>query len=157
VVKTRPASGEVPDSERLELVSNRRDGRGRGWPSISLRDWRVRSKLIAVLVIPAVAFLVVAGIGISTTVGDAREFDRGSRLAALGRQATALVHELQSERDRTAGYVDSGGRIGSTDLANDQRAVDQAVSVYRAAEADLYDQLGARLTSRFDTVRSKLA
>jgi len=32
--------------------------------SLSLRDWRVRSKLIAVLVIPAVAFLVLASFGI---------------------------------------------------------------------------------------------
>jgi type III secretory pathway component EscT len=39
--------------------------------AIFLRDWRLRSKLTAVLVIPAVAFLVLAsfGIGWSATPG----------------------------------------------------------------------------------------
>jgi HAMP domain-containing protein len=158
VVKARPTNGgEVADSDRLELVGRRNGGRDQGRWSVGLRDWRVRSKLIAVLVIPAVAFLVVAGFGISSTVSDARAFDRGSRLAGLGRQATALVHELQSERDRTAGYIDSGRRIGSTELANDQRAVDQAASAYRAAEANLYSELGDRLKGRFDTVRAQIA
>jgi uncharacterized membrane protein len=41
---------------------------------IGLRNWRVRSKLIAVLVIPAVAFLVVAGFGIGSLVGNAQGF-----------------------------------------------------------------------------------
>ena len=40
--------------------------------AIFLRDWRLRSKLTAVLVIPAVAFLVLASFGIGSLVGNAR-------------------------------------------------------------------------------------
>ena len=57
---------------------------------IFLRDWRVRSKLIAVLVIPAVAFLVLSSFGIGSLVRNAQAFDDGGRLADLGREVTAL-------------------------------------------------------------------
>jgi type III secretory pathway component EscT len=60
--------------------------------AIFLRDWRLRSKLTAVLVIPAVAFLVLASFGIGSLVGNAQAFDNGRRLAELGREVTALVH-----------------------------------------------------------------
>ncbi|HEY3142746.1 MAG TPA: hypothetical protein VGJ86_16520, partial [Acidimicrobiales bacterium] len=49
--------------------------------SFGLRNWRVRSKLIAVLVIPAVAFLVLASFGIGSLVRNAQAFDNGRRLA----------------------------------------------------------------------------
>src|SRR5215216_6993880 len=78
--------------------------------SIGLRNWRVRSKLIAVLVIPAVAFLVVAGFGIGSLVGNAQAFEDGRRLAELGRQVTALVHELQAERDFSVAFIASADK-----------------------------------------------
>src|SRR5918996_495659 len=57
---------------------------------IGLRNWRVRSKLIAVLVIPAVAFLVLASFGIGSLVGNAQAFEDGRKLAELGRQVAGL-------------------------------------------------------------------
>ena len=77
---------------------------------LTLGNWRVRSKLIAVLVIPAVAFLVLASFGIGSVVGDVRALDTSSRLAEFGRQVTALAHELQAERDLSAGYMEQQGR-----------------------------------------------
>src|ERR687897_2848047 len=85
--------------------------------SIGLRNWRVRSKLIAVLVIPAVAFLVLASFGIGSSIRNAQAFDRGSRLAELGGEVTALVHELQSERDLSAGFL-AGGAAGNDNVKN---------------------------------------
>ncbi|HYY80614.1 MAG TPA: nitrate- and nitrite sensing domain-containing protein, partial [Actinomycetes bacterium] len=121
-----------------------------------MRNWRVRSKLTAVLVIPAVAFLGVAGFGISSSVRNAQQFDRGSRLAQLGRQVTALAHELQSERDRTAGYIESGRTAGTRDLTQEQKTVDQAASDYREAEGRLAGGLGSRIEARLDAVRAGL-
>jgi methyl-accepting chemotaxis protein len=126
--------------------------------SLGLRNWRVRSKLVAVLVIPAVAFLVLASFGIGSSVRNAQAFDQGRRLAGLGRQVTALVHELQAERDLSAGVVASRSERRDLDnaLAAQQQRVDQASSAYRAAEAPLYSDLGARLQGRFDAVRASL-
>src|SRR5918992_6090450 len=113
--------------------------------SIGLRNWRVRSKLIAVLVIPAVAFLVLASFGIGSLVGNAQAFEEGRRLAELGRQVTALVHELQAERDLNAAFIGSGDEKVGKDLDEQRQRANRAAATYREAEAPLYDDLGERL------------
>jgi Nitrate and nitrite sensing/HAMP domain len=126
---------------------------------LGLRNWRVRSKLIAVLVIPAVAFLVLASFGIGATVRNAQAFGRGNQLAELGGEVTALVHELQSERDLSAGFIIGGPGEGNNvqeALDTQQTRVDSAISLYRAAEEPLHDDLGPRLEGRFDAVRDGL-
>jgi Nitrate and nitrite sensing/HAMP domain len=124
--------------------------------TFGLRNWRVRSKLTAVLVIPAVAFLVLASFGIGSLVGDAQANDRGHRLAELGREVTALVHELQSERDLSAAFVESGDEHVGQALGEQLPRADRAATAYRDAEAPLYDDLGERLQGRFDAVRAAL-
>jgi hypothetical protein len=124
--------------------------------SIGLRNWRVRSKLIAVLVIPAVAFLVLASFGIGSLVGNAQAFEDGRRLAELGRQVTALAHELQTERDLSGAFTVSGNEDVGTALSEQQSRANQAAGAYREAEAPLYDDLGDRLRGRFDAVRAGL-
>jgi hypothetical protein len=124
---------------------------------LALRHWRVRSKLIAVLVIPAFAFVVLASFGIGSSVRDVRALDRGSRLAEFGVQVTALAHELQAERDLSAGFMEQKGREASRrPLAEQQPLVDRQVAAYRAAEAPLYDTLGPRQQARFDAARAGL-
>src|ERR671914_2357987 len=110
--------------------------------SIGLRNWRVRSKLIAVLVIPAVAFLVLASFGIGALVGNAQAFEEGRQLAELGRQVTALVHELQTERDLSVAFTATADKgVGKT-LGEQRPRVNQAAADYREAEGELYDDLG---------------
>src|SRR4029453_14333209 len=123
---------------------------------IFLRDWRVRSKLIAVLVIPAVAFLVLSSFGIGSLVRNAQAFDNGRRLADLGREVPALVHELQAERDLSGAQIESREAKAAEALEAQRPRVDRAVTAYRAAAAPPYNDLGARLQSRFDAVRSDL-
>jgi Nitrate and nitrite sensing/HAMP domain len=123
---------------------------------IGLRNWRVRSRLIAVLVIPAVAFLVLASFGIGSLVANAQGFEDGRKLAELGRQVTALVHELQAERDLSVAFTASGNEEVGKARSEQQPRVDQAVGAYQEAEAPLYDDLGERLQGRFDAVRAGL-
>src|SRR4029453_2120061 len=94
---------------------------------IFLRDWRVRSKLIAVLVIPAVAFLVLSSFGIGSLVRNAPGFDDGGGLAARGREVTALVHELQSERDLSSALVETRDTNVEKALNEQRPRVDSAV------------------------------
>src|SRR5215207_9975320 len=138
---------------RMDTTSPPASASGR---SIGLRNWRVRSKLIAVLVIPAVAFLVVAGFGIGSLVGNAQAFEDGRRLAELGRQVTALVHELQAERDLSVAFTASADKGVGKALGQQQAQVNQAVAAYREAEGRLYDDLGERQQGRFDAVRAGL-
>jgi hypothetical protein len=137
----------------MDTTSPPASGSGR---SIGLRNWRVRSKLIAVLVIPAVAFLVLASFGIRALVGNAQAFEDGRRLAELGRQVTALVHELQAERDLSVAFTASADKGVQKALGEQQEQVNQAVAAYREAQAPLDDDLGERLQGRFDAVQAGL-
>jgi len=146
----RPAAGPVWTG----AAGRGQHARNLGMRLLSLRDWRVRSKLTAVLVIPAVAFLVLGSFGIRSSLRNADEFDRGSKLAGFGGEVTKLVHELQSERDLSAGFIQTGDKAAQQrDLVPQQRRADQTASGYRAAEAPLYEDLGARLQGKFDAVR----
>src|SRR4029450_3772643 len=91
----------------MDTTSPPASGTGR---SIGLRNWRVRSKLIAVLVIPAGAFVGLASFGIGALVGNAQGCEAGRRLAELARQVTALAHELQTERDLSGAFTVSGNQ-----------------------------------------------
>jgi len=83
-------------------------GRSRGL--LSPRHWKVRTKLAAVLLVPAIAFLVIASINMASQIGNARDYGRGANVAEFGRQSSTLVHELQAERDIAAGWVSEGRR-----------------------------------------------
>jgi signal transduction histidine kinase len=111
----------------------------------SLRDRPVRTKLVAALLVPTVAFLVTACLSAASSVARANGYQDGVSLATLGRDVTATVHELQLERDIAAGYVGndrqplgpderprSGPKPGQR-LATQQRTVDVAVAGFRGA------------------------
>ncbi|HEX8927863.1 MAG TPA: nitrate- and nitrite sensing domain-containing protein, partial [Actinomycetota bacterium] len=85
-------------------------GDGRSGGTLSPRHWKVRTKLAAVLLVPAIAFLVLASINMAGQIGSARDFGRGANVAEFGRQASTLVQELQAERDIAAGWVAEGRR-----------------------------------------------
>lgn len=79
--------------------------RPRGRTLLRPRDWRVRTKLAVVLVIPAVAFMAVAGLQTGLSVRQATALSDLADQVALGQQVTALVHDLQFERDRVSGEL----------------------------------------------------
>jgi Nitrate and nitrite sensing/Histidine kinase-, DNA gyrase B-, and HSP90-like ATPase/HAMP domain len=134
----------------MDTTSPPASGSGR---SIGLRNWRVRSKLIAVLVIPAVAFLVLASFGIGALVGNAQAFEDGRKLAELGWQVTALVHELQAERDLSVAFTATADKGVRNALDAQQPRVNQAVVAYREAQAPLEDELGEGVQGHFDAAR----
>ncbi|MFI7430661.1 nitrate- and nitrite sensing domain-containing protein [Micromonospora sp. NPDC049836] len=63
------------------------------------------TKLATVLVIPSVAFLVLAGVQTSTLVGRATALSTFAQQVGIGRQITTAVDRLQQERDRAAGEL----------------------------------------------------
>ncbi|MFC5922799.1 nitrate- and nitrite sensing domain-containing protein [Micromonospora vulcania] len=112
-----------------------------------LRDWRMSTKLATVLVVPSVAFLVLAGVQTSALVGRTTTLNDFARQVGIGRQITAVVHQLQQERDRSAGELGElrrGGAGGDRDAAGTalkplQSATDRAVEDLRRAAEPLAD------------------
>ncbi|MBM0240171.1 nitrate- and nitrite sensing domain-containing protein, partial [Micromonospora sp. ATA32] len=112
-----------------------------------LRDWRMRTKLATVLVIPSVAFLLLAGVQTRSLVGQTTALSDFAQQVTIGREITAAVHQLQQERDRSAGELAELRRAGGTAdrdaaigaLKPLQTATDQAMSDLRRAAAPLAD------------------
>ncbi|WP_444948140.1 nitrate- and nitrite sensing domain-containing protein [Micromonospora ureilytica] len=133
-----PANGAVSNHRRrrfdVRVVPHRRRSPFR------LRDWRMSTKLATVLVVPSMAFLLLAGVQTSTLVGRTTALNDFSSQVGIGRQITAAVHQLQEERDRSAGELGElrkGGdrQTAANDLKPLQAATDKAiVDLSRAAE-----------------------
>jgi hypothetical protein len=94
----------------------------------------VRTKLVAVLVIPALALITVGGLLTGLSLRQAAALAGTADQVALGRQVTALVHELQLERDRTAGQAAAGT------LTSARAAVDVAATAFLTAAGPLRDR-----------------
>lgn len=124
-----------------------------------MRDWRVRTKLRVALTLPAVGFLVLAGVQATSSVTAATALDRFARQLSLGYVSGDLVHALQRERAHTAGLLALEAQstqrvVVSRALTNDRAAVDQlAERLAEAVRPLLRDRRIARL---YGTVASDL-
>ncbi|MER7586548.1 nitrate- and nitrite sensing domain-containing protein [Micromonospora sp. NPDC127501] len=133
-----PANGAVSNHRRrrfdVRVVPHRRRSPFR------LRDWRMSTKLATVLLVPSMAFLLLAGVQTSTLVGRTTALNDFSSQVGIGRQITAAVHQLQQERDRSAGELGELRKGGDRQAAANglkplQAATDKAiVDLSRAAE-----------------------
>lgn len=112
---------------------------------LRLRDWRMRTKLTAVLIIPSLAFLVLAGTQTAVLFGQANVLGGFADQVSVGRQVSTLVHALQQERDRAAGELaalaagDTDATRSAADLQPFHLAVDDALRRFRAGAAPLRD------------------
>ena len=96
-----------------------------------IRNMQIRSKLIAVLVIPLVGLTVMAAIGIASSVSRGVKADRVNDQAVFAVSLSKLVHELQKERDLSAGWVGSGRDAGYGGVVSQRVAVNQALQTFR--------------------------
>ncbi|MFC7612695.1 nitrate- and nitrite sensing domain-containing protein [Actinokineospora soli] len=76
-----------------------------------LRNWRLRTKLIAVLVVPAVTAIALGVLRASNELDRAQTFDDAAISVTATLDVVALVHDLQSERNLVVAFV-AGGRQG---------------------------------------------
>jgi HAMP domain-containing protein len=136
---------------------------------VGMRNWPVRSKLVAVLAIPAVTLLVLAGINVRASLNDAQSLRAGGELAQLERSSTALVQELQLERDLTAGQLvrpdlpaNASKLDKETGAALDKRftdqrnTVNQAVAAFTAASAGPRSSTTPAIRAQLDAIRVEL-
>ena len=111
-------------------LPNRRDR----W---SLWNWRVRTKLFAVLLIPAIAAVVLGGLQVSTELAGVQDLGRTVRQVELGVRVSDLVHEVQRERELMSGFVATNRSGDKAALDVQKRRVDGLASSVRAAGAQL--------------------
>ncbi|WP_432931205.1 sensor histidine kinase [Microbispora sp. CA-135349] len=131
-----------PDESPGTGVPERRPEEG---SRIRLRNWRVRSRLVALILIPTLAALLLGGLRVVTSINTALEYQQISDLARLVDKVAGLTHELQSERDLAAWNATIGRPAKATAAV---RA--QIVLTNKAATAvrDLADEFRSKVNSR---------
>ncbi|MCH6162811.1 sensor histidine kinase [Streptomyces marispadix] len=121
--------GNFTPPSRVSVTSDLSDGPGGGRRSrFAVRNWRVRTRLYAILLIPVAVGLVFGGFRVNDSIGTWNEAEDAQRTAELVRAAATYGNAIIDERDRTAAPLLAGRR-------NDP-AVDRARKVTDRAKKD---------------------
>ncbi|MEV0582415.1 nitrate- and nitrite sensing domain-containing protein [Nonomuraea sp. NPDC050310] len=116
----------------------------------ALRNWRVRSKLVVLVVLPTAAALILGGVSVASSVSSAIQYQRVSDTAELAGKLATFADQLQLERDLTAWWVAEGRQQGAVEkMQTQQGVVDKTKSelgpiVQRASDSDYVDAADIR-------------
>jgi signal transduction histidine kinase len=149
-----PGSGGPAGQVGLPVPVSRRDLSTADKPAVTVRkgsswrpsNWRVRWRLIAIIVVPTVFALILGVIQIVGSVDNYQSYNRVQTLANLNTlvvQGTAL---LADERDDTAGYVAAGGQSNSAMSA----PLKAAVTADRNATTTVMNEISQQATAVTD-------
>jgi len=120
---------------------------------LTLRNWPVSTRLIAVIVLALLMGLVFGGLRVASAADSASEFGGVSQLAVLGQQVTGLVQALEDERDKTTGLLPI---TSAADLDGVYAATDAAAARVQSLAAGIGGSFPANIQSRVATVLSDI-
>uniref|UniRef100_UPI001009FBF5 sensor histidine kinase n=1 Tax=Streptomyces roseicoloratus TaxID=2508722 RepID=UPI001009FBF5 len=106
-------------------------------PRIALRNWRISTRLVALLTLPVVAATSLGGIRISESLQDMEQLDQMQLLTRLTKQATTFAEALQKERDLSAGPLANKKSASDYQVANPRKATDRAYKAFLDATNDI--------------------
>lgn len=92
-----------------------------------LRNWRLRTKLIVVLVMPAVTALALLGLHVRQDLAHADELAELSAHGRVDAGVNDVIHQLQRERDLSVRFVATGRQEDLTELRDQRGKVDTAI------------------------------
>ncbi|MGH3815163.1 MAG: sensor histidine kinase, partial [Pseudonocardiaceae bacterium] len=126
----------------------------RGGSRWRLREWRLRTKLTAVLLVPLVLAGVLGVLRVTDLVREANELATVARQVGFAQQVGLAVHDLQGERVVAAAALATGRPGDRAVLQAQTQRVDAAVTILRTADfpadplapADAYRAVLGRLS-----------
>ncbi|MFH8408227.1 nitrate- and nitrite sensing domain-containing protein [Streptomyces sp. NPDC018019] len=109
----------------------------------SPRNWRVATRLNAILLIPVLVALVFGGLRVNSSVETWQEAQDAENTAKLVRAAAAYSHAIIDERDRTAEPLLTGKRDDPA-VREAREATDTAAEAFHAAVKEMPDKAGLK-------------
>ncbi|WP_446689061.1 nitrate- and nitrite sensing domain-containing protein [Spinactinospora alkalitolerans] len=122
----------------------------------------MRSRLVALIVIPTAAAVLLGGLRISVNVMDTLTHERIETMATLGEDVVTLANELGKERLLSAAYIaDDPNPEERSDsrqaaLQEQQRSADQALNDVRNGANELGDPGGDNAAGKLDSMLTSL-
>ncbi|MFI6157867.1 nitrate- and nitrite sensing domain-containing protein [Kitasatospora sp. NPDC051170] len=97
--------GEGRERTRDKLRTTLTRRRATGINRLAMRNWRIRTRLIALLALPVLVSLVLGGLRIQSSMQNSQQLAQMANLSDLAKKATNLADALQTERDISAGPI----------------------------------------------------
>jgi signal transduction histidine kinase len=122
---------------------------------ISLRDWRVRSRLLLLITVPVLVAVAFGGLAIVSSLRTAQSYQQVQKLAVLAGDATNLAQDLQNERWDTVTFIvmgNQGGRVSALSASSAQRAAAAPELGLLKADYKATDRLAADVSSLAATI-----
>ncbi|WP_167156612.1 nitrate- and nitrite sensing domain-containing protein [Streptomyces sp. MBT27] len=102
---------------------------------IALRNWRISTRLVALLALPVVAATTLGGLRIQQSMNDMQQLDHMQLLTDMTKQATELAAALQTERDDSAGPLST--QTSDARVQTDRSATDLVKKSFINATQDV--------------------
>ncbi|MGW4643819.1 nitrate- and nitrite sensing domain-containing protein [Sphaerisporangium sp. NPDC004334] len=126
---------------------------------MALRNWRVRTRLIALILVPTTVAVLLGGLRVATSIQSATEYERVRTVAEFVTTLSDLVHQLDLERDLTSRFVANGRRGTQARLLIREQQSDVDVAVQRVLDrkSTVQQALGEVGKQEFSRVLDRLS
>ncbi|MEV4371049.1 nitrate- and nitrite sensing domain-containing protein [Nonomuraea sp. NPDC049637] len=122
-----------------------------------LRNWRVRARLVALILVPTAAAVLLGGVQVLSSTGAAADYDRTNRLAVLSEQVGDLTHQLAGERAKTAWYIARNRPVnGLGGVRSQMDQVDVAIREVRGTAQQILADVEGRTADQIENMLSRL-
>ncbi|MEV5900856.1 nitrate- and nitrite sensing domain-containing protein, partial [Streptomyces sp. NPDC052127] len=122
-------------------------------PRVALRNWRISTRLVALLTLPVVAATSLGALRINQSMDDIQQLDNMKLLTDMTKQATDLADALQDERDRSAGPLAHNGKATDPGIKGLREKTDRALSAFQDSSEEID---GATADGNLQGVRDSL-
>ncbi|GDY30205.1 sensor histidine kinase [Gandjariella thermophila] len=143
-------AGVAVDDASMFPATAQKSGRWR------LRNWRLRTKVLAVLMIPTVAALFLGGLRVRTDLGDAAALAKLNKQVELQATVADVVQQLQRERDLTVRFVAANHTGDQTVLDRQRKRVNDSVDALQSKVNDLGGQISPDAADAFRRTTDQL-
>ncbi|MFE4061782.1 nitrate- and nitrite sensing domain-containing protein, partial [Streptomyces sp. NPDC059096] len=104
---------------------------------IALRNWRISTRLVALLTLPVVAATTLGGLRINESLNDMQQLEHMQLLTKMTKEATTLAQALQAERDESAGPLTNGASAKDFKVQDRRTKTDRAKKTFLDATVDI--------------------
>ncbi|MGW6237098.1 nitrate- and nitrite sensing domain-containing protein [Streptomyces sp. NPDC055094] len=104
---------------------------------IALRNWRISTRLVALLTLPVVAATTLGGLRINESLNDMQQLEHMQLLTKMTKEATSLAAALQLERDESAGPLNNGVNAKDFKVQDRRTSTDRAKRAFLDATVDI--------------------
>ncbi|WP_109002108.1 sensor histidine kinase [Streptomyces rishiriensis] len=104
---------------------------------VALRNWRISTRLVALLTLPVVAATTLGAVRINQSMDDIKQLDNMKLLTDMTKQATELAVQLQNERDRSAGPLAHGVKATEFGIKGYRDKTDKALVAFQDASEEI--------------------